>query len=277
VKQFNEKLVLITGGSSGIGLALAKKLSALGAHVWILARRPDRNEKAMAEIMAEKILPNQSFGSLECDIADQDQLEKVLQHFEDMKGAPDLLINAAGYAYPAVFLDIPPAVMKNQMDVNFFGTVNTIRCLLPGMLARDSGHIINICSTAGFLSGYGYSAYSGTKYAVRWFTDGLRSELAFTGVRISINFPPDTNTPGFETENLLKPDITREASKAGGLAEPETVADSILNGVRKNHYMIVSGLENNFFYFLSNLLGGKMFFVVDFIVAAAARKTQKIK
>lgn len=225
MKQFNDKLVLITGGSSGIGLALAKKLSALGAHVWIMARRPDRMEIAMAEIMNEKILPTQSFGSLECDIADQNQLEKVLQYFLDMKGAPDLLINAAGYSYPAVFLDIPPAVMKNQMDVNFFGTVNTIRCLLPGMLARDSGHIVNISSTAGFLSGYGFSAYSATKYAVRGFSDGLRSELAFTGVRISLNFPPDTNTPGFEAENRIKPEITKEASKAGGLAEPETVAN----------------------------------------------------
>lgn len=275
MKNFKSKHCLITGGSSGIGLALAKNLAARGAHVWILARRPDVLQKALAEIESQRSNPQQQFGSLQCDLSDRPLLEATLQQHVQEIGVPDLLIHAAGYAHPDTFLNIEPDVFYQQMDVNYFGTVNTIRCILPGMLERDSGHIVNICSAAGFITFYGFTAYSASKYALRGFSDALRSELAFTGVQLSISFPPDTDTPGLEQENRIKPAITHEVSRAAGLALPDTVARSILKGVQRERYLILTGFENNLFFRLSNILGGWLYPVMDRIVAAAAKKTAK--
>jgi len=273
--QYLNQLVLITGGSSGIGLALAKKFSSLGAKVWILARRPQQLQAALDEIKEEKINDSQHFGILPCDLADPEQLNKTLVNFQKDAGTPDILINAAGYAYPAEFLDIDPQIFYNQMDVNYFGTVNTIRAFLPEMIKRNTGHIVNLCSVAGFLTFYGFTSYSPTKFALRGFSDALRSELKFTGVKISLSFPPDTDTPGFEIENKTKPPITMEVSKAGGLAKPEEVAESILKGMIKNRYLIITGFENNLFYILNNLLGRLMYPIMDLMVSSAAKKTSK--
>ncbi len=275
ISQFKDQLVLIAGGSSGIGLALAKDLSGQGAHVWILARRPQTLQLALEQISLARAHSSQRFGTLACDLSDREQLESTLKKFQSEIGTPDLLVNAAGFAHPDVFLNIEPEVFYRQMDVNYFGSVNAIRVFLPAMIERNSGHILNICSVAGFLTFYGYSAYSPSKFALRGFSDALRSELKSTGVKISIAFPPDTDTPGFETENRIKPEITKEVSKAGGLAKPETVAKSILKGIRRNHYLIITGFENNLFFRLNNLLGGRMYPIMDMLVSSAARKTGK--
>ncbi len=273
--QFEDQLVLIAGGSSGIGLALAKDLSSQGAHVWILARRQQVLQTALEQIRQVRIHDGQRFGALACDLTDRTQLEDTLRKFQGEIGTPDVLIYAAGYAHPDVFLNIEPDVFYRQMDVNYFGAINTIRAFLPAMIERNSGHILNICSVAGFLTFYGYSAYSPTKFALRGFSDALRSELKFTNIKISIAFPPDTDTPGFETENRTKPEITKEVSKAGGLAKPEAVARSILQGMQRNRYLIITGFENNLFFRLNNLLGGWMYPIMDILVSSAARKTGK--
>jgi 3-dehydrosphinganine reductase len=275
LKTFNNKLALVTGGSSGIGLAVAKKLAGEGAHVWILARREQILQEALGEIKAAQVKSDQQFGTLQCDLSNRQQLESTLKHFQDETGPPDLLINAAGYAHPDTFLNIDPGVFYRQMEVNYFGAVNCIRAFLPAMIARNSGHIVNICSTAGFVSFYGLTAYSASKYALRGFTDALRSEMKFTGVDISICFPPDTDTPGLETENRIKPAITEEVSKLGKLAQPEAVAEAILKGIQKNQYVIISGSENKFFFFLINPLGKLVAPIVDVLVTSAAKKFGK--
>jgi 3-dehydrosphinganine reductase len=275
LKTFNSKLVLITGGSSGIGLALAKKLASEGAHVWILARREQVLQEALDEIKAARMSPEQKCGTLQCDLSNRQQLESTLKKFQEATGTPDLLINAAGYAHPDTFLNIDPGVFYRQMDVNYFGAVNCIRAFLPAMIARNSGYIVNVCSTAGFVSFYGLTAYSASKYALRGFTDALRSEMKFTGVNVSICFPPDTDTPGLETENRIKPAITEEVSKLGKLAQPETVAESIIQGVQKNRYLIVTGFENKIFFYLLNPLGRLVAPIIDILVTSAAKKTDK--
>lgn len=277
MKQLENKLALITGGSSGIGLALAKKLSARGTHVWILARRPQPLQEALEQMNSVKLNENQQFGSISCDLADRNNLSDALQNFQSEIGTPDLLINAAGYSYPALILDTPTEIFYNQMDVNYFGTVNTIRAFLPQMIERNSGHIVNICSILGFVTGYSFGAYSGSKYAVRGFTEVLRSELKRTNVNVSICFPPDTDTPGLEEENKTKPEVARLASAAGGLAQPEEVADSILKGIQRNRYNIVSGFETKLFFFLNNTFGWLFHpgILPDILVADAFRKIEK--
>lgn len=275
MKDFDKKLVLITGGSSGIGLALAKKLASLGAYVFILARSAEKLQDALAQIRAAAQNPTQTFGALQADVARREQVEEILRGFAGEHGVPDLLINSAGYSYPQTFLETPPEIFSDQMDVNYFGTVNVTRAVLPGMLARRSGHIVNICSMAGLFSFYGYTSYSGSKYAVRGFTDGLRSELIHTGVRITLCFPPDTDTPGMVTENLTKPEVTRIASSVGTLEQPEKVAETIIKGIRANQYHIMSGFLNTAMYNIVHLLGSRSGWFIDLFVNDAIHKAQK--
>ncbi len=275
MKDFEGKLILITGGSSGIGFALAKKLSALGAHVWILSRSAARLEIAAAEIQQAAAHPGQNSGFLVCDITQVHQVEETLQRFLVEQGVPDLVVNSAGYSYPQTFLNIPPEIFADQMDVNYFGTVNIIRAVLPAMLERGSGHIVNICSTAGLLTFYGFTAYSASKFALRGFTDALRSEIKGTGVDISLCFPPDTDTPGLKTENQVKPEVTRIVSNVGGLASPEQVAESIVKGIRKNQYLILSGIMNKLIYALVGLAGKLVYPVMDSMVASAKKQSKQ--
>jgi 3-dehydrosphinganine reductase len=278
MEYYQNKLVLITGGSSGIGLSLAKQLAQAEANVWILARRPEQLEKAIHEIEACRKNPSQKFGYIEADITNEQHLSSELSKFTESNGVPDILINSAGYARPGLFDDLDSGEFRRQMDVDYFGTVNTIKNIAPGMAARKSGHIINISSMAGFIGTIGYTAYCGAKFAVRGFTDTLRFELKRYGVRVSIVYPPDTRTPGYEIENRFKPAITKAFTEDnGGVFEPDYVAKVILKDAAKGKYTILPGSSTKGWYFIYGL--GMSFNLVnpimDWMLGQSWRKVEK--
>jgi 3-dehydrosphinganine reductase len=275
LKDFENKLVLITGGSEGIGLALAKQFSSLGANVWILSRHQEKLDTALDLIRSERVRESQEFGSVAADVSDYEQLSQSLISFLEDTGTPDCLINCAGYSYPETFLNIPLEAFHRQMDVNLFGTVNTIHILLPSMIARKSGYIVNMSSVGGYGSFYGFTAYSASKFAVRGFSDALRSELKMEGIQVSVVFPPDTDTPGLKKENEIKPEITKEVSGTAKVASPESVAREIIHGIQRERYMILPGFENKLLFGLNNIVGTQAYRVIDFLVGSAVRKIAK--
>jgi len=159
--------------------------------------------------------------------------------------------------------------------VNYFGTVHTTQAVLPWMVERRSGHIINLCSSAGFVGVYGYSAYSGSKFAVRGYTDTIRAEVKPRGIRMSIVFPADVDTPQLAYETPIKPAVTREISRSARVMQPEAVAEYILRKAARGAYIIVPGFDNRMLYHLNNFLGPLAYPVMDSMVADAIRKTQK--
>jgi len=275
---YQNKLVLITGGSSGIGLSLAKQLAQAQANVWILARRPEQLDIAIKEIEACRNNSSQKFGRISADVSNEQQTNVELTKFIETNGFPDILINAAGYARPGMFTDLDSEVFRQEMDVNYLGMVYTSKIIVPGMLARQSGHIINISSMGGFMGIIGYTAYCGSKFAVRGFTDSLRVELKKFGVRVSIVFPPDTRTPGFEVENRYKPAITKAYTEDnGGVFEPDVVAKVILNDAAKGKYDILPGGSTKAWYFA---YGVGMAFnlvnpIIDYMLGQSWRKVEK--
>lgn len=277
MKDFNGKLVLITGGSSGIGLALAKKLSALGADIWILARRLEQLQAAKDEMEKARSNGDQKFGIISADVANLDELNGELEKFQQEVGVPHLLINSAGYAHPGTFEELAIDVFHQQMNVNYFGTVYVTRAVLPGMIERGSGYIVNVSSMAALFSIYGFTAYSASKFAVHGLTDGLRSEVKHLGIKVSHVIPPDTDTPGLAKENEIKPEITKLVSETAGLASPEAVADSIIKGIKRERYLIMMGFENTLLYHLGNLLGSKKRHILDFLINQARGKIEKGK
>jgi 3-dehydrosphinganine reductase len=265
-ESFNGRLALITGGSSGIGLALAKALAQEGARVWLVARRKNVLEEALQSF------PNQTAGIFSADVSDFKQAQAAVEDVIGKAGVPDLLINSAGVTYPGYVQDIPVEIFHQMIEINYLGTVHMVKALLPHMIQRGSGHIVNISSAAGFLGVFGYSAYGASKYAVRGFSDVLRAEVKPLGIRVSIVFPPDTDTPQLAYENQFKPFETRELSGNAGVLSADQVARTILDGVKRGKYVITPGMETSVLYRLSGLLGNAVYPIMDSMIAQARRK-----
>jgi 3-dehydrosphinganine reductase len=275
VKAFTGKHALITGGSSGIGLALARKLAASGANIAILARRPDALQAACLEIEKYRQSTNQYVAAISANVSDRDQVSSAIEDHIQAYGAPDYLFNSAGVARPGTFDETPVDVFAWMMEVNYFGTVNVTRAVVSAMKARRSGYIVNISSLAGILGLYGYSAYCGSKYAVRGFTDALRLELKPLGIHTSIVFPGDTDTPQLEYEKPFAPEIAKIVNSTSGILSPEVVADVILKGVAKRKYAITPGFEASLFHFAVNSFGYLANPIMDFLVSQAIRDINK--
>jgi 3-dehydrosphinganine reductase len=275
MKNFENKLALITGGSSGIGLALAKMLSSRGANVYLLARRPDVLHSALIEVENAARSADQHFGTLAVDVADLEQINEEMAVFVEQTGVPDLLINSAGVTQPGQFEEQDPTLFRWIMDINILGMMYITRALLPGMLERRSGVIVNISSLAGFLGAYGYVAYGASKFAVRGFSDALRAEMKPRGIQVSVVFPPDTQTPQLEGEAPYKPAVTQALSDNAGVLSAESVAETILKGISRRKYIIIPGFESKLFYFINSLPGNLAYPIMDIMIAQALRKLEK--
>ncbi len=277
MKSFQGKLALITGGSSGIGQALAVELARAGASVWILARHTEQLQRSVERIEQARIDPGQSFGFLSVDVSNREEIGEALQKFLQEVGAPDLLINSAGVTHPGQVEDLSLDIFRWNMEVNYFGTVYVTKALLPAMIARGSGHIVNISSVAGIVGVYGYTAYGASKYAVAGFSDVLRAEMKPHGIQVSVVFPADVETPQLEYEKQFKPAVTKELSGNGGLMTPETVTKSILAGVRRNRYIITPGFQSTMFYYLVHFTGNLVYSLMDMLIAQAIQKNGRSK
>jgi len=267
------RLALITGGSSGIGLALAKALIQEGLNLCLLARDIPKLEKAQAEVAALAINEDQKVDIISCDATNYEDLSQKLSQWTAQAGVPDLVINSAGVTYPGYFQDLDLDIFHWQMDVNYFGTLHVIKCLIDDMIKRGSGTIVNISSQAGFVGVFGYSAYGPSKYAVRGLTDVLRSEMKPLGITCHIVFPPDTETPQLEFEKELKPPETKAIAGASSVLSAEKVAESIMAGIKKGKYIIIPGFEGKLLYRVIGILGNLIYPIVDWMI----RRAQKNK
>lgn len=268
--SLHNKLVIITGGSSGIGQALARQLAAKGAHVQIWARREALLQETLSTLGGEG---HHAYAVV--DVSKRKQVEAALESLYQQAGIPDMLINNAGITYPQYIEEIPLEKFEELMAVNYLGTVYPTQLLLPKMLARGSGHIVNVSSTAGFIGAFGYSAYGASKFAVRGYSDVLRSEMKFRGIKVSILFPPDTDTPMMADENEYKPFETKEISGSAGLLSADFVAQKAVAGIEKDRYLILPGFSNRFFFFLSHFLGSGVYPLMDFLVKRALKAKGK--
>ncbi len=268
------KNVIITGGSSGIGKAAARLFAQRGANIAIIARRQELLNAALAELEQERTSEAQVLLSCSADLADWEQASAAIEAVTANGRAPDVLINSAGTVRPGYFHELPIDVFRQTMDIDFFGTLHPCKLVAPMMMARRSGHIVNLSSVAGFLGVFGYTAYSAAKFAVRGFSDVLRSELKPYGVRVSIVFPPDTNTPQLVEENKYKPLETQRLSGTIRPVEPEQVAEAIVRAIGTGRYIIAPGLQPRLVYALTNGLQGVARWYLDRVIAGARKEAR---
>ncbi|HEX7444311.1 MAG TPA: SDR family NAD(P)-dependent oxidoreductase, partial [Acidimicrobiales bacterium] len=189
--RFVGRHAVVTGGSSGIGLATAHALGARGARVTIVARRPELLEAAVEELSAAGI----DAASASLDVADREAVAAVLAGLSAERGPVDILVCSAGVARPGHFRELDDDVFREMMDVDYFGTLWPIRAVVPAMVERGSGSIVGISSDAGLVGVFGYTAYGAAKFAVRGLLEALRAEMVPHGVHVGCCFPPDVDTP----------------------------------------------------------------------------------
>ncbi len=240
IESFKEKLVFITGGSSGIGLETARLLVREGAHVVIFGR-------TQAKLDATGLT------AYSLDVTDNQMVQRVVELAVNEQGVPDILINCAGRAVPHYFEDITYEMFDATMRTNLYGQWSMCAALVPKM---QNGYIVNVSSMAGFIGVFGYSDYAASKYASVGFSEVLRSELRGRGIGVSVLCPPDTDTPGFAEENITKPAETIAASEGGGVMQPAAVALALLDGMRKGRFIIIPGREGKLVYLLKRLFPG---------------------
>ena len=271
---FRGKSVLITGGSSGIGFAIAKALVEMDATVILLARDYEKLKAAKVTILEK--YPKAKIKLVSADVTDAQTLIVLHEKYVRNHDTPDILINCAGVARPGYVEEIPLDVYKWTMDIDYHGTVNTIKVLLPGMIERGSGHIVNFSSMAGVIGVFGYTAYSGAKFAIKGFSDALRSELKPKGIKVSIVYPPDTDTPQLAWESQYKPYETRALANSDKPIQPSQVAEETLKAVARGRYKVVPGLDAKLTYFAATRLGGWVNPIMDFLVSQATKKKARL-
>lgn len=259
---WENKLVLVTGGSSGIGLATACALAAQGSSVFLAARRPDVLESALAKLRAFAAGADQHFGTVSADLSDPAQAFPAIEKVIRQAGVPDVLINSAGAAHPGYVQELTPEIFRWMMDANYFSTVYVTKAVLPGMIVRRSGHIINISSAAGFLGVFGYTAYGASKFAIGGFSEVLRAEMKCYKIRVSVVYPSDTRTPQLDYENQFKPPETKTISGNVSALKPEQVAQAIVRQAARGTFSIFTSFDVRMIYMLNKLLPKRLVFAV---------------
>lgn len=235
---------VITGGSSGIGLAVAKQLAQQGYHLSLIARNIDLLAQAQQIVSDYRADPDrQQVMIVSADVSDSSAVQQAIHACIEVLGVPHLLVTSAGIAYPGYFMEIPPEMIKQLMDVNYLGTIYAIRAVLPLMQAHGSGHLCLISSGAAFTGIYGYSAYGASKFALRGLAESLRCELKPDGIAVSIVYPPDTDTPQLAEENKIKPPETKAIGGSADVMSADTVAKVIVRGLKKRKFTIAPGLS----------------------------------
>ncbi|SDA38938.1 SDR family oxidoreductase [Sinorhizobium sp. NFACC03] len=233
--------VIITGGSSGIGFAVASIYAARGARVSLIARSRDLLERAQADLARSSGSSADNIRIEAADVAAESDVEAAILRCEQAFGPCDILVTSAGIVEPGRFEELDSASFRRQMETNFSGTVHAVRAVYDGMKRRGHGRIMMISSGAGLIGIYGYSAYCASKFALHGFAQALRSEACAHGVSVSVCFPPDTETPQFQRELACRPP---EAAKIMGTVRPwraDAVAKTIAKGIDRGRFEIYFG------------------------------------
>lgn len=234
--------VVISGGSSGIGLDLAKAYAKQGSHIVLLARNQAKLDEAVIECKARSVTEKQVIQGLSVDVANSQALSECVSRIKQSVGAPDLLILSAGIVASERFIDQADDDFDQIIHTNLMGSRSVVKGFLHDMIANKKGQICFVSSLGGIIATYGYSAYSASKFAVIGMAGALRQEIHEYGVGVSVLCPPEVDTPmvAKESEHILPQ--TRFIKDIGGTLNVRTVTKAALKGIDKNQFIIVPGI-----------------------------------
>ncbi|EAW07725.1 3-dehydrosphinganine reductase [Aspergillus clavatus NRRL 1] len=259
--------VLITGGSDGMGKAVACQLAEKGANVVIVARTVKNLQEAIEMIKAYAAdLSKQRFHYISADLTDAAECERALAEVTEWNRGvpPDVVWCCAGYCTPGFFVDTPVDTLRSQMDTVYWTAANTAHATLKHWLKPvgpseqvplPRRHLIFTCSTLAFVPIAGYAPYSPAKAAIRSLSDTLSQEIEMyngarsarsrtdappADVKIHTIFPMGILSPGFDKEQQIKPKLTRELEEADKPQSPVEVARISIQGLERGDYLITT-------------------------------------
>jgi len=214
MESLKGKIALVTGAGKGIGRATALALAHEGVHVGLLARTESQLRELAQELQALGV----KTAVAAADVADRAAVETAVAQIQQALGPVDILINNAGIGTFAKFLDMDPAEWEHIIQVNLLGVYYVTRAVLPSMLERQTGDIINVASTAGQRGGAGTSAYSASKFALLGLTESLMQEVRKQNIRVSA-LTPSTVATELAISNKLTDGNPDKVMQAEDLAE----------------------------------------------------------
>ena len=247
--KLHEKVVVVTGGSSGIGKALVEEAVRRGARVAACGRNLARLEAAFPQRTDRLLL-------LEADVSKADDCASFIAAVEEKWGGVDVLLANAGISMRALFKDVDLAVLHELMNVNFWGTVNITKAALPSIIARR-GAVVGISSIAGYRGLPARTGYSASKFALQGFLESLRTEVLQTGVHVM------WVSPGFTSSNIRNVARGAAGSSQGetpldetGLMSAEECARRTLDGLAKRRRTVVMTRQGKLTVALSHFAPG---------------------
>ena len=234
----NQKVAIVTGSSSGIGLETALHLAKNGFKTYATMRNTSKSDTIKQRSQSE----NLPVEILQLDVTNDSSVKNAIETIVQKEGRIDVLVNNAGYALMGAVEDLSTEEIKNQFDTNVYGPYRTVREVLPTMRKQKDGRIITISSIAGFMGMPIASAYAASKFAVEGFTESLRHEVAPFGIHACVVEPGAIKTDIMKgspvakkaTENSAYAEITQTIGKAMGdmlekqSSPPSVVADAVL-------------------------------------------------
>lgn len=204
LKQLNGRVVVITGGSLGIGRSLAIKCVQNGANVIVISRNEQNLTTIKDELESKRINETQRVITKQADVTSIGQVYKVFDEIVADFNQIDYLINCAGKSVSSSFDDASIEDFKLMINLNYFGTLYPTKYVVKQMKKQRSGNIVIVSSIAGLVGLHGFSAYSSSKFALVGLAECLHMELKSFNINVTCCFPPDTDTPGFEEEEKTK-------------------------------------------------------------------------
>lgn len=249
-----DKVVIITGASSGIGKALALEFGKLGAKVVITGR----NEERLKEVGSSLDQLNAPNLCLQLDVAKESDNERLVNETVEAFGGIDILINNAGISMRALLEKIELDVFRKVMDINFNGTLYATKYCLPHIL-KSKGSIVGISSINGYRGTPARTAYTASKYAMNGFFEALRTEVMHRDVHVLVA------CPGFTGTNIRNAALTADGTSQGDsprdegkMMTAEEVAQGIIKAIRKRKRDIVFTTQGKLAVFLNKWMPGRM-------------------
>lgn len=271
---YANKKVFVVGGSKGIGREVAVQLAAQGAHVVVAARGQADLDEVVAAMKAAGSA-DQVFGSVAFDVRDAAAVKQQADKVLELLGGLDVLLCNSGYAQPGYAHEVGADTYRDMIEVNYLGHVHAVQAFLPHFRAQRHGSICLVSSMMGFLPLYGYTAYSGSKFAIVGFAEALRQELAPVGVTVSVYYPPTTDTPGLAEENKTKPEdvwMLESESAFSATFSANDVAKHLIGHVASQRFDGLPGALNALIYVIARHLPGLTRWMSDGEVKTARRK-----
>ncbi|MBN1614513.1 MAG: SDR family oxidoreductase [Deltaproteobacteria bacterium] len=274
MKDLKGKNVIVTGGSRGIGLEIARAFLKEGANVFTIARNGD-SLAASVRNLKKDVKPGRTVAGYSCDVGNREGIAGTIRQIASQNGGIDVVINNAGMYVPDYFERQDLEVFERTDRTNYLGAVFTTKAALPFLLERRRSAIVFVTSGAGLKGIFGYSSYSPTKAAVLSLAEVIKQELKGRGVQVAVLCPPDVDTPGHAEELKIRPTECNALSESGGLMTATEIAGILMSGFRKEKFLIIGGFETKLLYRLNGISPRFVDFCFERLIVRSRRNNSK--